>query len=84
MMDRDPFIADNDNHSAQVIQIESPGRGGMAVILAAVIVALIIAALAWGESRRAVDRAGLAERETRILRDEVDRMKVAQQINTDH
>lgn len=36
------------------------------------------------EIARVGDRAGLAERETRIMRDEIDRMKVEQQINTNH
>jgi hypothetical protein len=70
-----------DNRSAQVIQIESLGKGGIAVMLAAVIVALIIAALAWGESRRAMDRAYLAEREARLaMQDVLDlRTKIAEE-----
>jgi hypothetical protein len=85
MSDRDPFIqAENDNQSAQVIQIESLGKGGVAVVLATVIAALIIAAVSWGDARIARRDAGIAERETRIMRDEIDRMKVEMQINTNH
>ena len=43
-----------------------------------------VATMIEATERRVMDRAALAEREARIARDEVDRLKVAQQINTDH
>jgi hypothetical protein len=54
---------------AQVIQVEALGKGGVVIILATVIVTLIIAAVAWGDARRAMDRASIAEREARIAQD---------------
>lgn len=69
------FDATADNRSAQVIQIESLGKGGIAVLLATVIVALILAALAYGEAKRASDRAYLAEREARLAMQDVADMR---------
>lgn len=70
MNDRDPFIqAENDHRSAQVIQIESLGKGGIAVILLVLLVAVVLAALSYGLAGRAMDLAGLAEREARIAQD---------------
>ncbi len=69
-MDRDPFIqCETDGRSASVIQIESLGRGGLAAVLVPAILALLVAALAYGVSSRALDRANLAEREARIAQD---------------
>lgn len=78
------FDATADNRSAQVIQVEALGRGGIVVLLATVIVALLVAAMSYGLAGRAMDRASMAERESRILKDEVDRLKVELKINTNH
>ncbi len=64
-----PIHADNDNRSAQVIQVESLGRGGIAAVLLPGVLALLVAALAWGYAGRAMDRAQIAEREARIAQD---------------
>jgi hypothetical protein len=68
------FHAENDNRSAQVIQIESLGRGGIAVVLCTGLVAVILAALSIGIAGRAMDRAQIAERESRVA---VDQMQAA-------
>jgi hypothetical protein len=67
-----------------VIQVEAIGKGGVVIILATVIVTLIIAAMAWGDARRAMDRASIAERESRIAMDEIDRLKVRLEIDERH
>ncbi len=63
------FDARANERSAQVIQIESLGRGGLAAVLVPAILALLVAALAYGVAGRALDRANLAEREARIAQD---------------
>jgi hypothetical protein len=63
------FDATADNRSAQVIQVETLGRGGIVVLLATVIVALLVAAMSYGLAGRAMDRASIAEREARIAQD---------------
>lgn len=65
---------------ATVVQVESLGKGAWALVTAAMVLAAIALAVAWSAGRT----SGIAERETRILRDEIDRMKVEQQINTNH
>jgi hypothetical protein len=62
------FDATADNRSAQVIQVESLGKTGIALLTVAVI-ALIVSFIAWGDARRASDRAWIAEREARIAQD---------------
>jgi hypothetical protein len=78
------FDATADNRSAQVIQIESLGKGGWAMLTAAMVLACIGLAMAW----TARDRATLAERETRVLQDQLQtaRLEWAKRgivINTD-
>ncbi len=63
------FDARVNERSAQLIQIESLGRGGLAAVLVPAILALLVAALAYGVASRALDRANLAEREARIAQD---------------
>ena len=76
-MDRDPFIqCDLDNRSASVIQVESLGKGGIAVVLATGLVAVVIAALAYGLAGRAMDRANTAEREARIAQDQTTQLQI--------
>jgi hypothetical protein len=43
-----------------------------------------VVAMIEASERRTMDRAGLAEREARIALDEVQRLKAAQSISTDH
>jgi hypothetical protein len=62
------FDATADNRSAQVIQVESLGKTGIALLTVAVI-ALIGSFLAWADARRASDRVWIAEREARIAQD---------------
>jgi hypothetical protein len=82
----DPFIidAENDNRSAQVIQVETLGKGGVAALLLITVASLAFSLIGWGKADRAMDRAALAEREARIAQDEVQRIKVATNTNTDH
>lgn len=85
MTDRDPYIrAENDNQSAQVIQIESLGKGAWAILTAAIVISTFALALAW----TANDSARQAERETRVLQDQLQtaRLELAKRgitINTD-
>ena len=60
-----------DHRSASVVQVESLGKGGIAVLLATAIVAVVIAALSYGLAGRAMDRAVIAERESRIAQDKL-------------
>lgn len=69
-MSFDPALqVDTDNRSASVIQIESLGKGGVAVVLSTSVLAVVLAALAFGYAGRAMDRAQIAEREARIAQD---------------
>jgi hypothetical protein len=83
--DRDPFIrAENDGQSAQVIQIESLGKGAWAILTAAIVISTFALTLAW----TANDSARMAERETRVLQDQLQtaRLELAKRgitINTD-
>ena len=69
-MDGDPYIqAENNDRSAQVIQIESLGRGGIAAVLLVGLAGVVLGALGIGIAGRAMDVAGIAEREARIAQD---------------
>lgn len=78
------FDASADHRSAQVVQIESLGKGGIAYLLFAGLLAVVVSLMAWSVATRASDRAAIAERETRIIRDELDRLQVEIGISTNH
>lgn len=59
------FDATADHRSAQVIQVESLGKGAWAILTAAIVLASLALAVAWAASVRAT----LAEREARIAQD---------------
>lgn len=61
--------AANDHHSAQVVQIEALGRGGIAAVLMVGVLGIILGCIGIGYAGRAMDRAGVAEREARIAQD---------------
>jgi hypothetical protein len=78
------FDATADNRSAQVIQIESLGKGAWAILTAAIVISTFALSLAW----LANDLARRAERETRVLQDQLQtaRLELAKRgitINTD-
>lgn len=76
-MDRDPFIqADTDNRSASVIQVESLGKGGIAVVLSTGLVAIVVSCFAYGLAGRANDRAQIAEREARVAVDQFQTARI--------
>lgn len=70
------FEATADNRSAQVIQIESLGKGGIAVVLLTGVLAVVLAALAIGIAGRAMDRATIAEREARVAVDQFQTARI--------
>lgn len=59
------FDATADNRSAQVIQVESLGRGAWALVSASLVMAAIALALAYASNVR----SDIAEREARIAQD---------------
>jgi hypothetical protein len=61
------FDATASDRSAQVIQIESLGKGGIAYLLFAGLLSAVMAAFALGLSSKAADKADRAEREARML-----------------
>lgn len=67
-----PIDAEVDNHSAQVIQVESLGKGAWAILTASVLVTIISAAIAW----TAYMRSQIAEREARVALDYVTSIQV--------
>ena len=76
-MSRDPFIdADVSDRSAQVIQIESLGRGGIAAVVSAVILCALCSALSIGMAWRAIDRSQIAEREARVAVDQFQNARI--------
>lgn len=78
------FDATADHRSAQVIQVESLGKGGIAYLLFTGLLSVVVSLMAWSVSTRASDRAAIAERETRIIRDELDRLQVEIGVSTNH
>lgn len=64
--------ADADNRSAQVIQIESLGKGAWAILTASVLVTVVSAAIAW----TAYMRSQIAEREARVAQDTVTHFQI--------
>jgi hypothetical protein len=73
------YTEGHSDHSprATVVQVESLGRGGVVAVVSAALICVLFAGLSLGVAMRAMDRAALAERESRIVRDEMDRLKVA-------
>jgi hypothetical protein len=65
------FDATADHRSAQVIQIEALGRGGLAAVLLVGLMGVILGCIAIGLAGRAQDRAQLAEREARVATDKM-------------
>lgn len=64
--------ADADNRSAQVIQIESLGKGAWAILTASVLVSMVAIAIAF----RAEARSQISEREARVALDYVTSVQV--------
>jgi hypothetical protein len=64
----DPLVERGGSQS-NVVQIESLGKGGIAVVLLTGLIAVVVATLAYGLAGRAMDRATIAEREARIAQD---------------
>jgi hypothetical protein len=72
-MDRDPFIqCDLDNRSASVIQIESLGKGGVAAVICACILMVLMASCSVYLSLLALDRIDQSEKR------QGDRVKTAE------
>lgn len=69
------FEASADNRSAQVIQVESSKLLGP--LMAFCVLSCVISGIAIGLSMGARDNGQKAERETRLMRLEVDELKVA-------
>lgn len=70
------FDASASGQSAQVIQVETLGRGGIAALLLGAFFCITMAAIAIGIAMRAQDRATLAEREARIATDKLSYMHI--------
>lgn len=66
------FYAEADRQSAQVIQIETIGKGGIAAVLICVLTSCVALAYAM----RAADRAHLAEREARVAQDKIQYFQI--------
>lgn len=64
--------ADADNRSAQVIQIESLGKGAWAILTASILVALFAIGLAF----RSDAKSTIAEREARVAQDTLTHFQI--------